>query len=71
MKFNAKLGGTTSAIAGKGPSKNEPPLDGQFPVPTIVIGADVSHGAAGQVQASTAAITVSLDSRTPYYSPHQ
>ncbi|KAI9771459.1 MAG: hypothetical protein M1840_002079 [Geoglossum simile] len=58
MKFNAKLGGTTSAIAGR---SSEPPLNGQFPVPTIVIGADVSHGAAGQVQASTAAITVSLD----------
>ncbi|KAH0537257.1 hypothetical protein FGG08_005919 [Glutinoglossum americanum] len=55
MKFNAKLGGTTSKIAGSITP------DGQFPAPTIVIGADVSHGAAGQVQASTAAITVSLD----------
>ncbi|KAI9772770.1 MAG: hypothetical protein M1839_002315 [Geoglossum umbratile] len=58
MKFNAKLGGTTSRIAGTSPAGSP---DGQFPVPTIVIGADVSHGAAGQVQASTAAITVSLD----------
>ncbi|KAH0563129.1 hypothetical protein GP486_002298 [Trichoglossum hirsutum] len=55
MKFNAKLGGTTSRIAGT----SSP--DAQFPKPTIVIGADVSHGAAGQIQASTAAITVSLD----------
>ncbi|KAI9845055.1 MAG: hypothetical protein M1838_001912 [Thelocarpon superellum] len=55
MKVNAKLGGTTARVAGKDK------LLGHFSKPTIVIGADVSHGAAGTEQASLAAMTVSLD----------
>ncbi|KAI9822452.1 MAG: hypothetical protein M1827_000171 [Pycnora praestabilis] len=54
MKFNAKLGGTTARVATKAPT-------GHFTVPSIVIGADVSHAAPGSDQASMAAMTVSLD----------
>ena len=39
MKFNAKLGGTTCRAVGP---TSAGPL-GQFKVPTMVIGADVSH----------------------------
>ncbi|KAI9823313.1 MAG: hypothetical protein M1832_002537 [Thelocarpon impressellum] len=55
MKFNAKLGGTTSRIAGKNIHL------GHFVKPSIIIGADVSHASPGSVQASMAAITVSCD----------
>ncbi|KAL6721013.1 Protein argonaute [Lecanora helva] len=52
MKFNCKLGGTTSAL------KTRTKF---FDVPTMIIGADVSHPAPGLEQASMAAMTVSLD----------
>ncbi|MCJ1471702.1 hypothetical protein MMC13_000342, partial [Lambiella insularis] len=54
MKFNAKLGGTTCRVAGKGPT-------GHFKVPTIIVGADVSHAAPGSLQPSMAAVTCSMD----------
>ncbi|TKA61731.1 hypothetical protein B0A49_11611, partial [Cryomyces minteri] len=59
MKFNAKLGGVTARAAGK-PS-------GNFPAPTLVIGADVSHAAPGSEIASMAAITVSTDALATRY----
>lgn len=55
MKVNAKLGGYTSRLA------NSPSF---FPVPTMMIGVDVSHGSfgqTGQMQASLAAVTMSMD----------
>ena len=52
MKFNCKLGGTTSAIKSK---------TKYFEEPTMIIGADVSHAAPGLEQASMAAMTVSID----------
>lgn len=55
MKVNAKLGGYTSKIT------NSPNF---FPVPTIMIGVDLSHGSfgqTGQMQASLAAMTMSMD----------
>lgn len=55
MKFNAKLGGATARVAGKHPDL------GHFSVPSIVIGADVSHAAPGLDQPSMAAVTCSLD----------
>ncbi|KAI9755711.1 MAG: hypothetical protein M1815_004706 [Lichina confinis] len=55
MKFNAKLGGSTSRIAGKHPQL------GHFNTPTLIIGADVSHPPGMTEQPSMAAITVSLD----------
>lgn len=55
MKFNAKLGGSTSRVAGKHPQL------GHFSVPSIVIGADVSHPPGMTEQPSMAAMTVSLD----------
>jgi eukaryotic translation initiation factor 2C len=57
MKVNAKLGGCTSRIAGKDMKTAKP----FFQVPTMVIGADVSHAAPGSPQASMAAITMSMD----------
>lgn len=55
MKVNAKLGGTTCRVADAKPPK---PF---FPRPTMVIGADVSHASPGSVQASMAALTMSMD----------
>ncbi|PBP20017.1 eukaryotic translation initiation factor-like protein 2C 2 [Diplocarpon rosae] len=52
MKVNAKLGGTTSKIVTP---------KGMFSVPTMIIGADVSHASPGSPQASMAAITMSMD----------
>ena len=52
MKFNCKLGGTTSTLKAAKPF---------FAVPTMVIGADVSHPAPGGNQASMAAMSVSMD----------
>ncbi len=55
MKINAKLGGITARAMG---------LRGQnswFKVPTMVVGADVSHGSAGSEAASIASMTVSWD----------
>ncbi|KAL9121776.1 MAG: hypothetical protein Q9187_001664 [Circinaria calcarea] len=54
MKFNAKLGGATSRVPGKSPY-------GHFKVPTIIVGADVSHASPGSMQPSMAALTVSMD----------
>ena len=70
MKVNAKLGGTTSRIAGVGAVSPEVyiadreqknPALGHFLKPSIIIGADVSHASPGSLQASMAAITVSCD----------
>ena len=56
MKFNAKLGGTTSQAVPN-------PKDGSkaFNKPTMVLGADVSHASPGSEAPSTAALTMSLD----------
>ncbi|KAI9883228.1 MAG: hypothetical protein M1823_005004 [Watsoniomyces obsoletus] len=55
MKINAKLGGSTARAAHKNNDW------GHFLVPTMVIGADVSHAPGGSDQASTAAMTMSMD----------
>lgn len=52
MKVNSKLGGTTCKVVNAALP---------FKVPTLIIGADVSHAAPGSPQASMAAITVSMD----------
>ena len=57
MKFNSKLGGTTCRAIG--PKSGGP--SGLFTVPTMVIGADVSHAAPGTQTASMAAMTISTD----------
>jgi eukaryotic translation initiation factor 2C len=54
MKVNAKLGGTTCRVNLASPT-------GHFKVPTMIIGADVSHAAPGSQAASFAAFTVSMD----------
>ena len=57
MKVNAKLGGsTTQAVPGQGSA-----FSGTFSVPTVFIGADVSHASPGSEQASMAALTLSFD----------
>ncbi|KZF18861.1 Piwi-domain-containing protein [Xylona heveae TC161] len=53
MKINAKLGGATARVSSK--------QGGAFPVPTMIIGADVSHASPGSEQPSMAAMTVSAD----------
>ena len=58
MKFNCKIGGTTSAIKARKPF---------FTEPTMIIGADVSHPAPGISQVSIAAITVSMDTTASRY----
>lgn len=58
MKFNCKLGGTTCTI------KSAKPF---FNVPTMIIGADVTHASPGASQASIAALTVSMDSTCTRY----
>lgn len=58
MKFNCKLGGTTSTL------KVAKPF---FNVPTMVIGADVSHASPGGNYASMAALTVSMDTTASRY----
>jgi eukaryotic translation initiation factor 2C len=57
MKLNAKLGGTTCRVAGKTATTSQ----AYFKVPTMIIGADVSHASPGSQQASMAAMTVSMD----------
>lgn len=60
-KVNAKLGGYTSKLKG----------NSFFRGPTMVIGVDVSHGSfgqTGQMQASLAAMTMSMDSDAVVYS---
>jgi eukaryotic translation initiation factor 2C len=56
MKVNAKLGGTTSQAKPSSQSGFK-----GFNVPTMIVGADVSHASPGSEQPSTAAITVSFD----------
>lgn len=58
MKFNCKMGGTTSAIKPRKPYFNEP---------TMIIGADVSHAAGGIQQVSICALTMSLDQTCSRY----
>lgn len=63
MKFNAKLGGSTCRAVGKttaGPT-------GIFTVPTMIIGADVTHGAPGAEVPSVAALTMSIDKLATRY----
>ncbi|KAL8844394.1 MAG: hypothetical protein Q9176_001304 [Flavoplaca citrina] len=60
MKVNAKLGGTTARVAMPSPS-------GHFGRPTMIIGADVSHGAPGIHAPSYAAMTVSMDKYAARY----
>ena len=55
MKFNAKLGGATCKAVGAKTA------NGHFTVPTMVIGADVSHAAPGAQTPSMAAMTMSID----------
>jgi len=57
MKFNAKLGGQTGRAVG--PMSGGP--TGHFNVSTLVLGADVSHGAPGSDNPSMAALTCSMD----------
>ncbi|KAK4203517.1 Piwi domain-containing protein [Triangularia verruculosa] len=70
LKVNAKLGGctgiATKTVAGQPlkPFSVSPHFDNQ---PTMFIGADVSHGAAGQLSPSIAAITVSMDKAATKY----
>lgn len=57
MKVNAKLGGSNMFAQGvKG-------AGGWFTRPTMIIGADVSHGGAGMMTPSVAAITASKDQK--------
>lgn len=61
MKVNAKLGGATASASGlKGAGS-------WFKVPTMVIGADVSHGGAGMMTPSVAAMTTSMDQKAVKY----
>lgn len=57
MKLNAKLGGSTSRLYGKDLKTPK----SFFDVPTMIIGADVSHPSPGSPQASMAALTMSMD----------
>lgn len=63
MKFNAKLGGITCRAIG--PKTSGP--TGIFGVPTMIIGADVSHAAPGAQTPSMAAMTVSTDKLATRY----
>ncbi|KAI1456275.1 Piwi-domain-containing protein [Annulohypoxylon moriforme] len=56
MKVNSKLGGVTCKVPG--PQPNSLPF---WSRPTMMIGADVSHAAAGSDQPSMAALTMSMD----------
>lgn len=62
MKFNAKLGGSTSTSV-------PAPTSGfkKFGAPTVFIGADVSHASPGSEQPSMAALTVSYDRHAARY----
>ncbi|KAK3689869.1 Piwi domain-containing protein [Podospora appendiculata] len=57
MKVNAKLGGQTCRIDGKG----------FYTKPTMVIGVDVSHASPGSASPSIAAMCVSMDKDTAVY----
>lgn len=63
MKFNAKLGGSTSVVHPHATSG----FNGKFTVPTVFIGADVSHASPGSEQPSMAALTVSFDRHAARY----
>jgi eukaryotic translation initiation factor 2C len=54
MKVNAKLGGCTARAVSKAGVQD-------FKVPSLIIGADVSHASPGSVAPSMAALTVSMD----------
>ena len=58
MKFNAKLGGASCRAVGP---KSAGPGGNFGNIPTVVIGADVSHAAPGAQTPSMAAVTVSMD----------
>ncbi|RMD43073.1 hypothetical protein DV735_g2044, partial [Chaetothyriales sp. CBS 134920] len=62
MKVNAKLGGCTSQAVPHPSSGFQ-----KFTVPTMIIGADVSHPSPGSQDASMAAITVSFDRHAGRY----
>lgn len=62
MKLNAKLGGTTCRIVSKNPKNSD-----FFSVPTMILGADVSHPSPGSPQASMAAVSMSLDGNACRY----
>lgn len=62
MKFNAKLGGATSASVPNATSGFK-----KFTSPTVFIGADVSHASPGSEQPSMAALTVSFDRNAARY----
>ena len=57
MKVNAKLGGSTARAVGAKTGG----ATGIFTEPTVIIGADVSHGAPGAQTPSMAAMTMSMD----------
>ena len=57
MKVNAKLGGSTARAVGAKTGG----ATGIFTEPTVIIGADVSHGAPGTQSPSIAAMTMSMD----------
>ncbi|QDS71257.1 hypothetical protein FKW77_000562 [Venturia effusa] len=57
MKVNAKLGGSTCRAASTVLAKLDPTFS---KIPTLIIGADVSHGAPGSEEGSMAAITASM-----------
>ena len=61
MKFNCKLGGATCRAVGPKTA------NGVFTKPTMIIGADVSHGAPGAQIPSIAAMTVSTDKLATRY----
>lgn len=63
MKFNAKLGGTTSKVL----VNKAKPMIGHFTKPTMIIGADVSHAAPGMDTPSKVAMTMSLDQYASRY----
>ncbi|KAL8871934.1 MAG: hypothetical protein Q9174_002338 [Haloplaca sp. 1 TL-2023] len=65
MKVNAKLGGSTYRVLN---SLNLKKDGSYFSVPTMVIGADVSHAAPGIGAPSYAAMTVSMDRWASRYS---
>ncbi|KAK8222085.1 Protein argonaute [Zalaria obscura] len=64
MKFNAKLGGITARAVGP---KSGGPAGVFGNIPTLIIGADVSHAAPGMEAASMAAMTVSMDKLATRY----
>ena len=67
MKVNAKLGGCTAKVI----PTSKPGAgywNDYFKVPTMIVGADVSHASPGSLQPSTASLTVSMDKECIRYS---